>query len=78
MGFSDIFYFFFARGRGRVTPVRQRGGGSVFIENPRGGGSPKRGGGAGRGWEGVCGEFGGGGAKYFFSGPKFLPSRASR
>ena len=47
-------------------------GGSFFlIENPRRGG-----GGGPRGREGVCGELGnffGGGAKYFFSGPKRPP-----
>ena len=50
-------------------------GGSVLIKNRgRGGGVPRR------AWEGegrwghVCGE-GGGGAKYFFSGPKFPPSK---
>ena len=45
---SDIFIFS-ARGRGRRSPVRQGGGG--FIENPRGGGSPRRG-----GWRGGAGR----------------------
>ena len=60
---SDIFLLFFLVGGGRR-------GGRFFIENPRrGGGLP---GGWGplppRGWEGVCGEFGGGGLNIFFRG----------
>ena len=50
------------------SPKRWRGGGGrFFIENPKeGGGSPGRvGGGGARGWEGVCGEFGGGGENIF-------------
>ena len=61
---SDIFIFS-ARGEGstRGSPKHQEGGGgSGFLLKIPGtewrGGSPKRGGG-GRGWEGVCGEFGG-------------------
>ena len=58
--------------------MRGAGGGeSDFLSKiPEGGGSAGRvGAGGGRGWEGVCREFrGGGGAKYFFSGPKFPPS----
>ena len=50
----------------------REGGGSVFTENPKRGELPKwRGGGGVR--EGVCREFGGG-AEYFFSGPKCPPS----
>ena len=48
-------------------------GGRFLIENPRRGGGSPGGGGARRGLEGVWREFGGG-AKYFFSGPKFPPS----
>ena len=66
--------------RGRGSPGdREGGGGRFFIENPGGGGSPKRGWEGARGPEGVCKEFGGigggggGGATYFFSGPKCPP-----
>ena len=49
------------------------GGVGFFIENPTRGGVSRR----GRGREGVCGELGnflgGGGAKFFFSGPKRPP-----
>ena len=50
------------------------GGNGFLLKIPRGGGgfSGQVGGGS-SGREGVCGEFGGG-AKYFFSGPKFPPS----
>ena len=44
------------------------------MKNARRGGSLGRGGGRARGREGVCGDLGGGGAKYFVSGPKFPPS----
>ena len=51
-------------------------GALLLLKIPGGeGGSRRRGGGRPRGREGVCREFGGGGgAKYFFSGPKFPPS----
>ena len=53
--------FLSARGRGMGCPRCQEGGGvRLFIENPRRGGLPGEEGG-GRGREGVCGEFGGGG-----------------
>ena len=76
---SDIFYFSFVWGRGKGGGVGvQRGegyllfgterGGRVFEEGRRGGGH--------RGWEGVVGR--GGGAKYFFSGPKCPPSWACK
>ena len=49
------------------------GGGTIFIENFRRGGSPG-GGGGGRGAGRVfAGNWVGGGGKYFFSGPKFPP-----
>ena len=72
---SDIFYFFLlGGGEGGVRGARRRGG-RLFIENPRrGGGGVLQEGGGPRGQEGVCREFGEGGAKYFFSGPKFPPS----
>ena len=61
---SDIFYFFFAWGRGRGSPGRQGGGGSVFLLKipGEGGGGVSKGGGreeAGK----VClrGIWGGGG-----------------
>ena len=73
---SDIFNFFSARGGGRGSPRAPRGGGVGFLlKIPRGGGGVSR---RGRGREGVCGElgiFGGGGAKYFFSGPKRPPRK---
>ena len=61
---SDIFYFFcLGEGKGESeAPGRWRGG-RVFVENARRGGAPSR-----RGREGVCGEFRGGGPKYFFRG----------
>ena len=73
-GRFDIFYFFLlGEGEGGVRGAR-RGAGSVFIENPT------------RGWGGFQEEegpggclrrigdfFWGGGAKYFFSGPKRPP-----
>ena len=31
---SDIFYFFCCSGRGKGSPRRRWGGGSIFIENP--------------------------------------------
>ena len=67
MDVSDIFYFFLL-GEGRGSPRCQTGGlAGFFTENPR------RGGGLG-----VClwriREFGGVGAKYFFSVPKRPPS----
>ena len=52
-------------------------GGAIFYGKSQegGGGVSRVGGGVGAtGREGVCREFGGGGAKYFFSGPKFPPS----
>ena len=71
---SDIFYFFLlGEGEGGVRGAGRRGGGGgrgrFFIENSTRGGSP--GGGGPRGREGVCsklGNWGEGGAKYFFRG----------
>ena len=75
---SDIFYFFFCSGRGKgESEAAGRGGVDFALKIPEGGGSP--GGAEGsRGREGVCGQlgiWGGGGAKYFFSGPKCPPSK---
>ena len=60
---SDIFYFFFCSGEGKGESEELGGGRTIFfIENPRRGRVSRAGGGRGaRGWEGVCGEFGGGG-----------------
>ena len=71
---SDIF-FFSAGGRGRGSARRREGGGAIFLlENPKEGGVSRVGeGGGARGREVVCREFGVGGAKYFFSGPKCPP-----
>ena len=67
------FFIFLARGRGRWSPRRQG-----VIEHPRRGGVlRKKEGGGGR--EGVCSDFGrGGGANFFFSGPKCPPSLLMR
>ena len=57
---SDIFYFFLCSGEGKEeSEASERGGGSVFIENPRRG---LPGGGGGRGTGRVSGgNLGGGG-----------------
>ena len=71
-----IFFIFFLLGGGEGGSRRRKGGegGRVFIENPRRGDQP----GEGRGNRGAgrvsVGNWGGG-AKYFFSGPKFPPRR---
>ena len=73
---SDIFYFFLFRGGGKGGGVRGGGWGGGLIKNRGrgGGGVPTRRRGRGEGRRGnVCGEEGGG-AKYFFSGPKCPPS----
>ena len=77
-GRFGYFLFFFVLGEGKGG-VRGAGmGGSVFIENPRRGGSPAQEGPRGReGVRGKLGNLGGVGAKYFFSGPKCPPSRFS-
>ena len=76
-----IFFIFFCLGEGKGESVAPgRGGGRVFYWNSQEGGGgvlPARGGG---GWRGAgrvsAGNLGGGGAKYFFSGPKCPPSKA--
>ena len=69
-----IFFIFSARGRGRKSPRRREGDRTIFYgKSHKGGGSL-----AGAGGEGVGGclrGIPGGGAKYFFSGPKFPPRR---
>ena len=82
---SDIFYFFCSgEGKGVRGARKPVGGVSFFFfsENPRrGGSSQQKGGGGGRGawrvsaWN--LGAEGGGGAKYFFSGPKRPPRARS-
>ena len=70
---SDILYFF-CSGEVGESEATGKGGGRDSIENPReGGGLPEGGGGQGAGRV-FAGNLGGGGAKYFFSGPKCPPS----
>ena len=67
-------YFFFGSGAGKGGEASEEaagGGGSIKIE---GGGGVRGGGvGGGRALEGMSVGRGGGGAKYFFSGPKCPP-----
>ena len=78
MDVSDIFYFFLLGEGEWGSPRRWEGGGSVFIENTRRGGVSRTGRAEG---PGGClrriGELGGGGAQYFFSGPKYPPRNIS-
>ena len=67
MDVSDIFYFF-CSGEGKAESEAPGRGGLVFIQNPKGGVSCRRGGGGPRGWEGVCGEGGGRGLHIFLRG----------
>ena len=69
MDISDIFYFFLlGRGEGGDRADRE-GGGSVFYwKSQAGGGVLPKGVGTRGGWEGVCGEFGGGGLNICFRG----------
>ena len=70
---SDIFHFFRFGGREREEASEQAAGGRVFLLKVEGGWSEE----AGRGHgprKDVFGEEGGG-AKYFFSGPKLPPSQ---
>ena len=70
-GRFGYFLFFLLGEGGRGVRGRREGGGSIFHCKSRGGGLQE--GKGPRGQEGVCGElgiFGGGGPKYFFSGPK--------
>ena len=70
MDVPDIFFFLLGEGEGGVRGAR-RGGVHFLLKIPGGGGGFQEG---LRGREGVCAELGnfggGGGAKYFFSGPK--------
>ena len=74
--FLVIFVFFFCFGRGRGSSTRQDGWGNRFlIENPTGGGSPRRGGGV-RGDERRAGrESGEGGLNNFFWGAE-VPTKS--
>ena len=78
MDVSD-FIFWLGEGEGGVRGAGAGGGPVFFFLKAPGGGRPAgaEGPGGAEGPEGVCGElgnFGGGGAKYFFSGPKCPPS----
>ena len=75
---SDISFFCSEEGEGESGAPGGEGD-DFLLKIPGGGaGGPHGMGGEARGREGVCGEFGeGGGAKYFFSGPKFPPREAS-
>ena len=67
IGLVDVSDIFLLGGRGTGVRGARRGGLSFLIEIPR---APRRGGlqgGVGRGHEGVCGEFGGGG-EYLLGG----------
>ena len=73
-----IFFIFSARGNGKGSPRRWEGGrGDDFLlKIPGGGGLPAGWGrGGARDWEGVCREFGGRGAKYFFRGRAEIPAK---
>ena len=70
MDVSDIIYYFSARETGRGQSEALGGGGGDFLSKIPGGGVSWAGGGGRRasGWEGVCGEFRGGGLNIFFRG----------
>ena len=68
--FGYIFNFFSARGGGRGSPRRREGGVRFLLKIPGGGGLQE---GRPRGRRASAAHLGigrGGGAKYFFSGPK--------
>ena len=73
IGWRFGYFLFFPLGGGEagVRGAGRGGEGGFLLEIPEGGESP--GGWGARGREGVCGELGG--AQYFFSGPKFPPSK---
>ena len=62
------FGFFSCSGEGKGVRGARKGVGGVsfLLKIPGGGFSQERGAGGAEGRGGVCGEFGGGGAKYFF------------
>ena len=80
MDVSDIFYFF-CSGEGKGESGATWGGVGFLLKIPRGGGVSQEGvgggEGAGRVSAGDLGNLGGGGAKYFFSGPKCPPREES-
>ena len=65
--FRIFFIYFFARGGGIGESEAPGGRGVFFIENPRRGGEEEGGAEGPGGCLRRIGEFGGGGAKYFFS-----------
>ena len=72
-----IFFIFFCSGEGKgESEALGGGGGRFFIENLRRGGGVLPAGRGGGGPGGCLRGIRGGGAKYFFSGPKFPPSKA--
>ena len=74
---SDIFYFFFCFGAGEREEASEEvaGGGRFLIKIEGGGGGSEEEAREGEGRRGnVYGE--GGGAKFFFSGPKCPPRKA--
>ena len=75
MDVSDIFYFFCSGERKGEFEAPGGGRGDDFLLKIPGRGVSRAGrGGGARGWEGVCGEFGWGGAKYFFFGAE-IPTK---
>ena len=76
MDVSDIFYFFrLGEGKGESEAPGWGRGSVFFIENPRRGVLPGKGGGRGEAAGRVSvGNWVVGGAKYFFSALKFPPS----
>ena len=71
--FGYFFFFLLGGGEGGVGGAR-RGVGFGFLAKITGGGSPRREEGGLRGWEVVCGEFGGGGLNIFFLGAE-MPTK---
>ena len=73
-GRFDIFYFFFCFGGGERRRSPRRKGWDFSFGNKGGGGFPRRGGGVVHTGAGRVSWGRGGGAKYFFSGPRRPPS----
>ena len=71
----SIFSIFSARGRGRGSPKRWRGGDDFLLKIPGGGGSPRWVGAGGRGARRVfAGNLEGGGLNIFFFGAE-IPTK---